>query len=117
MGFAMSDERAQNGEAAPKVYTKQELESFVTEISKQVVGSTTAFMHSMLALNHILRQPNAAELLDDELREQLKDLWIKLKSMGLQLNDPPILFGIPESLRQTGERAPAPALEGDGKVN
>lgn len=95
----MSDDKIQNGQGAERLYTKQEVESFVAEISRQIVGSTTGYMHAMLALNHILRQPNASEFLDHDVKEQVKDLWVKLKSMGLQLNDPPILFGTPETPR------------------
>ena len=35
---------------------------------------------------------------DDDLREQMKDIWVKLmKSTGLQLVNPPILFGVAEN--------------------
>lgn len=101
----MSEEKIHNGQGKERLYTKQEIENFVAEISRQVVGSSTAYMHAMLALNHILRQSNAEEFLDHDVKEQIKDLWIKLKSMGLQLNDPPILFGAPDLTRQPGERS------------
>ena len=83
---------------APKVYTKKELEAFVAEISRKVVDSNPAYLHAMLSLNHLLRLPTLKELMDDDLKEQLKDIWVKLKTTGiLQLQDPPILFGIPDN--------------------
>ena len=91
-------EASKNKESAPeaqKVYTKTEIEAFVAEIGRKVVDTNPAYLHSMLALNHILRQPNLKEQLDDELLEQLKDIWLKLKTTGLLLQDPPVLFGIP----------------------
>ncbi len=89
----------------PKIYTKKELAAFVTEIAGKVVDKEPAYLHSMLAMNHILRQPNLHELLDADLKEQLKDVWLKLKTTGLQLQDPPILFGIPEGSIEYGETA------------
>lgn len=80
-----------------KPLTKKEIEAFVAEIEKRLVSDKPAYMHSMLGLNLILRQPNLATTLDNELKDQLKDLWLKLiKSTGLQLANPPILFGYPE---------------------
>ncbi len=84
-------------EDGPKVYTKAEIEAFVAEIAAKVVDKQPAYLHSMLALNFILRQPNLNDLLDEDLREQLKDIWLKLKTTGMQLQEPPILFGIPDS--------------------
>ena len=76
-----------------KKYTKEELKTFVAEVARRIVESNASYMHSMLALNHILRLPNAQDILDDDLKDELRDIWIKLKSMGLQLTDPPLLVG------------------------
>ena len=82
---------------ATKLYTKKEFEAFAAEIARKVVDKEPAYLHSMLAMNHILRQPNLPEVLDADLKDQLKDLWVKLKTTGLHLQDPPILFGIGEN--------------------
>jgi hypothetical protein len=87
----------EKGGEPQKFYTKAEIEAFVAEIGRKVVDSNPAYLHSMLALNHLLRQPNLKDLLDSELKEQLKDIWLKLKTTGLQVQDPPILFGIPDN--------------------
>lgn len=76
-------------------YTRKEVAGFIAEISKKIVDSNTAFFHSMITLNTLLRLPNAEEIFDEELKEQARDLWLKLKSTGLQLTDPPLLFGVP----------------------
>lgn len=78
-----------------KVYTRAEVQEVLDEIAKRFVASGSAYMHSMLLLNHILRLPNASEIFDDGLKDQAKDLWLKVKSTGLQLTDPPLLFGMP----------------------
>ena len=79
-----------------KAYTREDVQAFLSEIAERVISSNNAYLHSVLALDHLLREPNAAELFDGDLKEQARDLWVKLKATGLQLNDPPVLFGIPE---------------------
>ncbi|MBP9837600.1 MAG: hypothetical protein KBC84_02690 [Proteobacteria bacterium] len=87
----------EQSESAVKVYTKAEIEAFVADISKRVVGTKPLYMHAMLAVNQILRQPNLPDLLDKDLKEQLKDIWLKLiKSTDIQVANPPLLFGYPE---------------------
>ena len=85
-----------DGLISDRAYTREEIVDFIGEINKQIVGSSKSTMHSLLALNHILRAPNAREVIDGDLKTQLKDIWLKLKSIGLQLQDPPILFGAPQ---------------------
>lgn len=75
-----------------KVYTKSEIQAFVADLSKNIVDKSPAYLHSVLALNHILRQANLNSILDADLKEQLQDVWKRLKSTGLELQDPPILF-------------------------
>ena len=96
-----SEKKGVGNEAVPaaneaKTYTRAEVQGILDEIAKKFVASGSAYMHSMLLLNHILRLPNAAELFDDGLKEQARDLWLKVKSTGLQLTDPPLLFGLPK---------------------
>jgi hypothetical protein len=91
-------EQAQASETGSndREYTKAEIVDFIAEINKQIVSSTKSTMHSLLAINHILRAPNARQVVDADLKQQLKDIWLKLKSSGLQLQDPPLLFGEPQ---------------------
>ncbi len=106
----MSQREVDGAEIAgsPKVYTKKELQLFLADIGKRVLEPNSSYLHSVLAMNHLLRQANLPELLDTDTREQMKDLWIKLKSTGMQLNDPPLLFGT--------EAAAVPAVEGNPEL-
>jgi len=79
-----------------KRYTKKQLRAYLVDVEEQVIGSDSAYLPSVIALNELLREPNTEALLDKELKAQMCDLWIKLKSIGLQLSDPPLLFGLPE---------------------
>jgi hypothetical protein len=78
------------------VYTREELEAFVTDIECKVTEGSDAAVHSIFALNHLLREPNAKELIDDEIKARMADLWIKFSAAGFDLNNPPLLFGDPE---------------------
>ena len=82
-----------------KTYSKEEIEAYVSELEKNISESNNLVMHSLLAVNHILRLPNAPELLTDDLKERVKELWAKVKVAGLQLNEPPLLFGVPEIVK------------------
>lgn len=81
-----------SGETAPSV-SREEIVELIAEISRRVVESDRSSMHCMLALNHLLNHPNIGAVLTDDLRGQIKDLWVKLKSTGIVLADPPIIFG------------------------
>lgn len=83
---------------APKGFTKTDVQELLDTIARKSVETNTAYMHSMLLLNTLLREPNADQLFDDSLKAQARDLWLKVKSTGLQLNDPPFLFGLPEKI-------------------
>jgi hypothetical protein len=79
-----------------KKYTKKEIASFLTNISEKISEGDAGNFHAMLALNNLFRLPNASDLFDKKLKEQAKELWMKLKVTGLHLADPPLLFGPPE---------------------
>ena len=94
IGDEMSNEKASE---APAPVTRDEVQRYIDDIEKKVVESNEAYLHSVLALDRILRLPNASEVIDETLKGQMKDLWIKLKAAGIKLSDPPILFGLPEN--------------------
>lgn len=114
-GFTQADVMAKREEQIviqdKRTYTKGEVEAFLAEISRRIVESPNSYMHALLALNHLLRLPNAREILDEDLKEQMRDIWKKLRSTGLQLNDPPILFGVGE----LNTEADNPVVEDEGE--
>lgn len=73
-------------------YTKKDVEDFLGAINAQLEAGEDSNMHVILSLNDILRQPNARELLDEELLSQARSIWKKVKALGPMLSDPPILF-------------------------
>lgn len=80
-----------------KKLTKKDITSFLADISENLETSSNGCIHSVLALNNLLRQPNAEKLFDEATKKQAQEIWVKIKSTGLQLGDPPLLFGLPKS--------------------
>ena len=95
-----------------KAYTKRDVTGFLADISEQIVDSQGNYLHSFIALNEILNQPNAEKVFDEELKSKAKELWIKLKASGLEVNDPPLLFGVPE----LGKGEDTPKSKSKGKT-
>ncbi len=79
----------------PKL-TKKQVKAYLADIEKKVIDREGSDMASLVAINELLNLPNSEQLLDESLKTQLKDLWIKLKSNGVQVDDPPLLFGLPD---------------------
>ena len=79
--------------AKPTTFNKQEVKAFLADISEQVDNSQGSYLHSMLALNELIRQPNAEKIFDETLKRQAREIWIKIKGAGAELNEPPFLFG------------------------
>ena len=88
----MADEQTKE---TTKLFTKADLQEVLDTLEKKTVDTKNSHMHSILLLNNIFRQPNAAELFDENLKKQARELWAKMKGMGIQLADPPLLFGMP----------------------
>ncbi|MCB0322163.1 MAG: hypothetical protein KDD69_01285 [Bdellovibrionales bacterium] len=89
-----------------KPLTRDEVQAYLADIEEKVINSDGAYMHSVIALNQLMRLPHANEVLDEKLKEQMHDLWIKLKSLGVQLSDPPLLFGLPANFGHESEEIP-----------
>lgn len=79
-----------NHEDVQTTMTKEDIQKILERLAGSVVNSQ--FIQSMILLDQVLRQPNTRELFDSDMKDQARDLWVKMKSTGLQLNDPPLLF-------------------------
>lgn len=78
-----------------KVFTKEDVRDALAVIAEKIVEPHAAFAHAVLFLDRLLRSPAASEIFDEDLKTQARDLWLKVKSTGFQLADPPFLFGTP----------------------
>ncbi len=79
-----------------KSISRQALADFIADISSKSISPNESLLHCAVAMNQILTNSDTAELLDEDLKKQLKDVWLKLKNTGIDLIDPPSLFGLPE---------------------
>ena len=95
---------SKSGEAASFSLTREALEQYLSEMEERVIDEKQgAFLHSVVAINQVFRHPDLPGLLNDELKSQMKDLWLKLKAGGMKLNDPPLLFGLPADFAEKDE--------------
>lgn len=117
MASAEQDSSKQSSESA-KTYSKKELKAYIADLEERVVNTSGAHLHSLVAINEILRSPGVDSVLDEGMKGQLKDLWIKLSSAGIQLTNPPLLFGLPEGFEEEEfkgvESEDVPELLGEG---
>ena len=88
--------QSKKSEAQVTTMSKDDVAAFLVDIEKTVLERDGADMSSLVAINHLLNLPNAETLFDEGLKTQLKDIWIKLKASGIEVEDPPLLFGLPE---------------------
>lgn len=86
-------------EATP--LSEEEAMEYLADIEERVLESSNASMHSVLALNYLLNRLDESHLQNSEVKSRLCDLWIKIKSSGLELGDPPILFGVAENTEKS----------------
>lgn len=73
--------------------TPAEVKKFLTSLRDRMAEQTAAPIFAVSALNHLLNLPKIYQLLDNESKEVARDVWLRLKQSGLQLRNPPILFG------------------------
>ena len=79
-------------------YSRGELKEFIVLLNEEVSKKNDVVLHSALALNNLLLLPNARDLFDEELKEKAREVWLKIKAHGLEIMDPPLLFGIPDEM-------------------
>ncbi|MDD2941851.1 MAG: hypothetical protein PHC51_02680 [bacterium] len=73
--------------------TKDDVASLLDAVEKQLNEKDDSYLHAMLALDRVFTMPGAQNLLDASSRAKARELWDKIKSRGVHLSDPPIIFG------------------------
>lgn len=80
-------------EPAQALSTKEDLKVFLLNVRDKMMDEQAAAVYAMSALNYVLTVDNVYGLLDNENKELARDIWLRLKQSGLQLKNPPLLFG------------------------
>lgn len=90
---------AVNGEGVNigAISSKADLKTFLVSIRDRMTDGSVAPIYAMSAMNSLLSMAEIYSLLDNENKEVARDIWLRLKQSGLQLRNPPILFGEDEA--------------------
>jgi hypothetical protein len=74
----------------------QKIEELITEIETKLAESNDVTIHTMLIINHLLRDSQTPKFLTEDTKRRIKNIWNEISLSGLELNKPPLIFGAPE---------------------
>ncbi len=89
---AGSNESEAQATGPKELTSKAELKTFLNEIKKRVFEESTPAIYAVGAMNHVMTLPTIYDLLDNDNRELMREIWTRLKVSGIQLRNPPLLF-------------------------
>lgn len=96
MAKAASNKKVKQNDSKSGAVTKESVAEYIQDISQKSLTPDESLIHCVIALNQILADEETSALLNEDMKAQLREIWSKLKSAGIQLVDPPALFGLPE---------------------
>ena len=82
-----------DGLDTPTISTKAEMKSFLSTVRDKLFAGNASPIQALSALQYTFKLSNVYEILDKSNKEIAKEIWVKLKQSGIQLKNPPILFG------------------------
>jgi hypothetical protein len=74
------------------VTTKAELKEYLNLIKDKLASNQIAPVYALSAVNSVMSDKTAHDLFDNANIELAKEIWLKLKKSGFQLDNPPMLF-------------------------
>lgn len=80
-------------ELVTELKTPQDLKTFLMQVRQKLLEDVSPPVYTLAAMNLVLNRPDIYDLLSPEAEEVAKDIWTRLKNRGIQLRNPPILFG------------------------
>jgi len=75
------------------ISSKAELKNFLQVLRDRMAERAAAPIYAVSAMNHVLTLPKVYDLLDNENKEIARDIWLRIKQSGMQVKNPPMLFG------------------------
>jgi hypothetical protein len=96
MAKSNSSKKSKSTDSKSDVISKEMLIDYINEISEKTLQKDESRLHSVIALNQILSDNEKVSMLDEEMKDQLREIWSRIRGAGIQLLDPPALFGLPE---------------------
>ncbi len=87
------DNGAKGSKGTSTPATKTDLKVFITEVHEKLLKEEAAPIFAMAAMQQIMSLDNIYDLLDNQSKEILQEIWVKLQQSGFHLRKPPLLFG------------------------
>ncbi len=84
-------------EIVTELKTQQDLKTFLTQVRQKMIEEASPPIYTLAAINLVLNRADIYELMTPESEEIAKDIWTRLKNRGIQVRNPPLLFGTEEN--------------------
>jgi hypothetical protein len=101
---AKKENKSKDNEATSKevkevsqITSKADLKAFITEVHEKMLKDQAAPIFAMAAMQQVMSLENVYDLLDNQSKEILQEIWVKLTQSGFHLRKPPLLFGESEA--------------------
>ena len=76
-----------------EVTNAADLKAFLLSVRDKMTEEVAAPIYVVSVMNYMLSTPEIYQHLNDENKEIARDLWLRLKQAGMQVRNPPMLFG------------------------
>ena len=83
-------------EAIDTLHSKEDLKRFLNMVLEQMNVDQAAPIYVLTLMNHLLTLADIYEYMDDENKEIARTIWLRMKQQGMQIKNPPLLFGAEE---------------------
>lgn len=80
-------------ELVSELKTAQDLKTFLVQVRQKLLEDVAPPVYTLAAMNLVLNRSDIYQLMSPEAEEVAKDIWTRLKNRGIQLRNPPLLFG------------------------
>lgn len=80
-------------EALEEVRSRDDLKKVLGMLSGKMDTEQAAPIYVLTMMNHLLTQSNIYDCLDEDNKELARAIWLRMKQQGMQLKNPPMLFG------------------------
>jgi hypothetical protein len=92
-----SDNTSKETKEVSQIASKADLKAFITDVHDRMLKDQAAPVFAMAAMQQVMSLENIYDLLDNQSKEILQEIWVKLSQSGFHLRKPPLLFGESEA--------------------
>ena len=84
------------------ISSKADLEAFLLNVRDKMDDESASAVYALTAMNYVMSLPEVYSWFNNETKEIARDIWLRLKLAGLQIRNPPMLFGEAEDVGTAG---------------